>query len=248
MGLLVLAAGSALDAQPVALLEAAAAAGFGGIGLRLSHGRMPGPAELNRIRIRADDLGIVIHDIEVHRVGDGVDPRHLIDATASLGAGWLLAVSDLTDETATIDAFGALSREAAGSNVGIGIEYMAWTTPNGPASAIRIANASGCVVVADVLHHHRVGAGSVEMKDIVDSGVLGWVQICDAHDTVPTDLLHEARHDRLPPGRGVIALDEMLAPVGSGTVRSVEVQSEELARMTLKDRARLLAHAATRWA
>ena len=128
--MLVLAAGSMLHTSPIEMLELAAATGFDGVGFRLSHGRMPSTDELERIGKRADDLGIQVHDIEVHRVGEGTDAKPLIEACVMLRAPFLLAVSDLDDESATIDILGALSVEAATSGVAVGLEYMAWTTPN----------------------------------------------------------------------------------------------------------------------
>jgi sugar phosphate isomerase/epimerase len=246
--MLVLAAGSALDASPAVLLTAAAAAGFDGVGLRLSHGRDPGAAALREVSAMAGDLGLVVHDVEVHRVGDGVDPRELIEACAAVGAGRLLAVCDLPSRSAAIEGFGSLASAAREAGIEVGVEYMAWTTPDGPIDAIAIARDAGCTVVADVLHHVRVGAGQAEMRRLVGSGVLGWVQLCDASAEAPADLLHEARHDRLPPGTGALPLDALLAVVPGGVVRSVEVQSDVLsAQIDVVARSRLLAAASAPW-
>lgn len=246
--MLVLAAGSALELGPRALLDAAAAAGFDGIGLRLSHGRSPGGAALADVAHAARDLGLVVHDVEVHRVGDGIDPGELIDACAAVGAMRLLAVCDLPSRAAAVDGFGALAARARSSGIEVGIEYMAWTTPAGPLDAVSIAREAGCVVVADVLHHVRVGAGVDAMGELVAWGVLGWVQLCDGPEGAPQDLLHEARHARLPPGSGSIPLDDLLAVVPDGVVRSVEVQSDALsAHMDGVSRIALLAQASAPW-
>lgn len=247
--MLVLAAGNALEASPGELVEAAAAAGFGGVGLRLSHGRSPGAAALRELAVAADALGVVVHDVEVHRVGDGTDPTALIEAAVAVGARRLLAVSDLADTAATVDAFAVLARQAAGAGLEVGIEYMAWTNPSTPGAALEIARRTGCTVVADVLHHHRVGAGPEELRQLVASGLLGWVQLCDAPASAPADLLHEARHARLPPGQGALPLDRLFAEIPAPVVRSVEVQSEILsAQMNVSDRAALLARASAPWA
>ena len=159
MGALILAAGSALDADALGLLDAAASAGFDGVGLRLSHGRAGTLGELRAIRKRADDLGIFVNDVEVHRVGEGVGFEALLEAAAEVGARRILAVSDLSDLSRTVESVAALVSQARPLGIEVGVEYMAWTTPNTPADAIRVAKESGAVVVVDVLHHLRVGAG-----------------------------------------------------------------------------------------
>ena len=227
--MLVLAAGSVLQASPIEMLEAAAGAGFDGVGLRLSHGRMSPAAGLREIRMRADDLGLCIHDIEVHRVGEDTDAAPLVEACAALGAPFLLAVSDLADESATIDALSALSDTAALSGVAIGLEYMAWTMPKTAIDAVRVAHAARAKIVVDVLHHHRTGGGPSELRAIVDAGLLGWVQLCDAPYGAPNDLLHEARHARLIPAQGALPLAELIAVLPPAATISVEVQSDELA-------------------
>ena len=81
----------------------------------------------------------------------------------------------------------------------------------------------------DVLHHVRTGGGPNELREIVDAGLLGWVQLCDAPLGAPADLLHEARHDRLMPGHGALPLSELLAEIAIDVTISVEVQSDYLA-------------------
>ncbi len=244
-GPLVLAAGSALDSGPMELIQAAAGAGFDAVGLRLSHGRMPSPREITDVYRRANDLGVFIHDIEVHRIGEGTDVGPLIEAASTLGAAWLLVVSDLSEEAATIDEIARIGASARSAGVEIGLEYMAWTTPSDPGAALRVAQTADCSIVVDVLHHHRVGAGVLEMRDLVSSRRLGWVQLCDAPLSAPDDLVHEARHDRLTPGTGRLPLAALMGLIPDGIAVSVEVQSDALARsMTPAQRAVHLAAAA----
>lgn len=243
---LVLAAGSLLDGDATAVVDAAAAAGFDGVGLRLSgpHAVTDAPA----LRRRAEGQGVYVHDTEVHRLGaDRADPTTIVGCSAALGATALLVVSDLHDHDDTIRRVAELSEVCGRSGLVLGLEYMAWTDPSTPLAAIDVARATGCRLVVDVLHHIRVGAGVDELDAIVASGVLGWVQVCDAPLAAPPDgdLVQEARHGRLPPGRGELPLHELLDRVPDGVVISVEVQSDALAATAGVDRARLL-HDATR--
>ena len=247
--MLILAAGSMLDHPAQTLIEAAAAAGFDGVGLRLSGGEAP--AELAGLRTLADGAGIAIHDTEVHRhTRGGPGPEWLIEATVALGAGAMLMVSDDPDRAATTEAVAAAAEACRHAGIRLVIEYMAWVCPADPATALAVADAAGCDLVVDVLHHHRVGAGPAELAAIVDAGRLGWVQLCDAPADRPGTgteaLIDEARHHRLPPGHGGLPLAALLGPVPAGTPISVEVQSDELGAVAPVERARLLHGAARR--
>lgn len=240
---LVLAAGSMLDVDHEELIAHAAAAGFGGVGLRLTEDEQLDRDRLAALARRAADLGLAVHDVEVHRISAGRtvdDAARLIDAASVLGAPWVLVVSDLgrgegAGGNETIDELARIVDRASSAGVSIGLEYMAWTAPPDPIGALRMARATGARVVVDVLHHVRVGAGVRELSAIVRSGSLGWLQLCDAPraaptgSTAPDDLLHEARHARLPPGDGELPLGELLAVVPAEVAIAVEVQSEHLA-------------------
>jgi sugar phosphate isomerase/epimerase len=238
-GPLILAAGSMLDVPADILVDVAADAGFDGVGLRLSAEH--GSGDLRALRARAERYGIVVHDTEVHRIDTGAtDPGVLIERSVAVGASALLVVSDLADRARTRDALGHLTDRCHRAGLEVALEYMAWTTPSTPADAVAMAREVGCVLVVDVLHHVRVGAGRTELDEVVDRGVLGWVQLCDAPASATGDLVHEARHGRLPPGHGALPLVELLASVPTGTPISVEVQSDELRRLPPAERARLL--------
>ena len=129
--LVCLAAGSVLDADPYEVAEAAAAAGFDGIGLRLSGEHRLEDSGLARLRRRIDDLGLIVLDVEVHRIsGDWSLPAALLNAAAIVGARSLLVVSDDADVEATVDRLGQVSDAARAVGVGVALEYMAWTTPS----------------------------------------------------------------------------------------------------------------------
>ena len=78
---LTLAAGSMLDQPADVLIVAAAAAGFTGVGLRLSGEHAS--ADLVGLAKRARAVGVEIADVEVHRIGDpATDPQPLLDAAS----------------------------------------------------------------------------------------------------------------------------------------------------------------------
>lgn len=233
-----------LDHSPSVMIDAAAAAGFDGVGLRLSSPVTDahGVADVTATKHQAADRGIVIHDVEVYRIGSGEDPSPLVERAAAVGAAALLVVSDSDSRAETVDGIGRVVQIARPHGLRVAVEYMAWTDPSNPTDAVSIALDTGSDVVVDLLHHVRVGAGARELEAVVSSGTLAWVQICDgpAHAPADGDLIHEARHGRLVPGAGDLPLDELLACVPDDVVISVEVQSTELARIDPGDRARLL--------
>jgi sugar phosphate isomerase/epimerase len=244
---LVLAAGSMLDQTPSTLIDAAAAAGFDGVGLRISNPATDAHAvaDPSSVRRYAAHRSITIHDAEVYRIGSGDDPRPLVECAAAVGAGSLLVVSDTTVRSDTVAGVAALVELAGRHGIRVALEYMAWTDPASPHDAVAIAQETGCRVVVDLLHHVRVGADVADLRAVIDSGMLAWVQVCDAELTRPDDLIHEARHQRLLPGAGALPLSELLAAVGADTTVSVEVQSDELLAVEAHERAQLL-HDATR--
>jgi sugar phosphate isomerase/epimerase len=248
---LLLAAGSMLDADPLTLIDAAAGAGFDGVGLRLTSdadGLVARDADLAAYVERARQQRIAIHDVEVHRIDSTkTDPAPLIEAAATLGAEAVLVVSDLADVHGTERALGAFADRCRSAGVVAAVEYMAWTTPSSPALAVRLAEVTGAQIVVDVLHHHRLGASAAELADVVASGLLAWVQLADGVAGHPADLIDEARHHRLPPGEGELPLVELLDALAGDVTFTVEVQSDQLQRTYPPDeRARLLAGAANR--
>lgn len=242
-----------LDQPAETMIDASAAAGFDGVGLRLSgEHRVARPDELRR---RAVDLGVIVFDVEVHRVSaTSPDPGPLLDAALEAGAEAVLVVSDDSDRDRTIEALFHLMIECTTRRLVLGLEYMAWTTPSDPTTALEIAREVGCHLVVDVLHHARVGADTAELDAIIRSGRLGWLQLCDAAPpAVPPPrtrssleaLLHEARHGRRAPGDGALRLRELVERLPADTTVSVEVQSDELVAIEPFERARRL-HAAAR--
>ncbi len=236
-----------LDQTPTALIDAAAAAGFDGVGLRISN---PDTAahcvtDARAVRRHASARGISIHDVEVYRIGSDDEPGPLVERASAVGAAALLVVSDAPVRTDTVAGLAALVEMANRHCIRVALEYMAWTDPSGPLDAVAIAKETGCQVVVDVLHHVRVGADAADLRAVAESGTLGWVQVCDAAAAGSDDLVDEARHRRLVPGAGALPLTELLRCVGPDVTISVEVQSDELLTLGATERARLL-HDATR--
>ena len=247
---LILAAGCALDTPPLELVRAAAAAGFDGVGLRLSHDHACSADGLIAIGDEIRAHGLVLHDVEVHRITmHAGDPGPLIDAAAAAGARHLLVVSDIADDEMTVAELRRCAQRCAAAGITAALEYMAWTNPASSTRAVAMAEAADMCIVVDLLHHHRLGEGVEELRALVAGGRLGWVQLCDAPAAAPGNgiegLIDEARHRRMPPGHGGLPLRELLAEVPAHVPISVEVQSDELLSLAVIERSALLHRAAS---
>lgn len=246
---LTMAAGSFLDLSAEELLRVCGSVdGLRGFGLRLTGEHHLDPDQRATLGATAAARHLEIFDVEVLRIGSDFGPyisstEDLIEAAATLRARHVLVVADTKDRDHLRRELAHVVSVAAEHGIVVGLEYMAWTTPSFVDEARSLADAVGCRLVVDLLHHTRIGATAADLARIVADGSLGWVQICDAGP--PTDqLVHEARHRRRAPGRGVLPLAELLAEVPPSTPFSIEVQSDELRSVEPVERARLLTSAA----
>ena len=230
-----------LDAEPTRVAEVAASSGFAACGVRPRDVSSRAADELRR---RCDAVGVVLHDVEVARLGSDsdADVSRLAEFAVRAGSRELLVVSDLDGFAETEERLGRLCREVSGSGVSIALEYMAWVTPSSSHDARLLAGSTGSKVVVDALHH-RLGEEPAAIVELRDAGVLAWFQICDAQAGRPVDLVAEARGARLLPGEGALPLLEQLRAVGPDVAVAVEVQGIESRFPDLVERACLLREA-----
>lgn len=235
-----MAAGSFLDLSAEQLIELCSSSiHLQGIGLRVTGEQAVERSRWQEVRSVVEAKGIAITDVEVYRIGSPLGRQFesvdaLIEMAAAIGARNILVVGDVEDRDFIKGELQRIVDVARDHGVGVGLEYMAWTMPHSIDTARYLAQATGCRLVVDVLHHTRIGASVEDLAGIVSDGVLGWVQICDAADVPPlnrTSLIQEARHGRLLPGHGALPLADLLAVIPGDTTFSIEVQSDELLKL-----------------
>lgn len=252
---LFLAAGTVGDAAPTEVVDAAAAAGFVGVGLRLDPTAV-GDRALAAIRSRLDATGMALLDVEVVRLNTAHPAgshRRLVEVAAELGARWLLTVSELDDRRQAADELTELCETAHPYGLGVALEFMPFTEVRTLGHALELLAAvdrPNLGVLVDALHLHR-GGGDPSQLATIPNGRLAYAQLCDApgHAPAPDALAEEARHARLMPGDGGLDLGGFVAALPAGVPVSVEVQSDELAaRLDPVGRARLALRTAARFA
>lgn len=257
MNILSLAPLTVLPASPLEQIDAAHAAGFDAVGLRLQP-VMPtdidvmGNASLLRdIARRLDATGLKVLDIEVFRVGPRTDIASMLPAmefAASLGAKYMLCTSVLvaehraSEEPRTVKRFAELCE--AGARLGIKpmLEFMIYRSVGTIEDALRMVklvqhpNLGICV---DALHLSRSG-GTPDSLRKVDSGLLCYAQLCDAPAALPpaSQIPAEARSHRLYPGEGSLHLLELLDALPHGTPLSLEAPASHCAHLSVAQRAR----------
>lgn len=251
---LFLAAGTVGDAAPTEVVDAAVAAGFAGVGLRLDPTAV-GDRAIAAIRSRLDATGMRLLDVEVVRL-NAAHPagsyRRLVEIAAELGARWVLTVSELDNRGQATDQLTELCEAAHPCGLGVALEFMPFTEVRTLGQALELLAAVGrpnLGVLVDALHLHRSGGDRSQLATI-PNGRLAYAQLCDAPNRAPAPgaLAEEARHARLMPGDGELDLVGFVAALPAGVPVSVEVQSDELtARLDPVGRARLAARTGARF-
>jgi sugar phosphate isomerase/epimerase len=227
---------SLIELTPPELVEAAGAAGFTQVSIRLApasagevqHPMIGGTRMMRETLARMHDLGVAVHDVEIVRLtaeSEVLAFEPLIAAAAELGARWLLVAGDCDDEAAVAGRLGELGELGARYGIRMGLEFMPWRGIRTLQAALRVVDtaATGGVIV-DAIHLDRSGGTAADIAAVPESQ-WAFFQISDAPAVRPTtedELLFQARRARLPPGRGGLDLKGMLRAIPADSVISIE--------------------------
>lgn len=249
------------DEGPVAMIEAAAAAGFGAVGLPLRSGALrPLPTEIignppviRAIQTACRATGITVFDVEALVLGHEPGPddlRRTFETAAQIGASRMSCLGyepargpgDLPPQGAA-ERLAAIAAVAQEFGLLICVEFMAFRAINSLGAAAAIIAASGAEnarIVLDALHFHRTGATLAEVAAL-PPGLVSHLQLCDAAAPAPPPdaLAAEARGQRLLPGAGVIPLRGLIAALPETTPLSLEIPTAALAALPVARRARI---------
>lgn len=237
-----------LDATPPVLVQAAHAAGFSGVGIRLAPARLgeaPFPMAVGSGMLREtlatlNDCGLCVHDIEIVRIKPGFDAAALagvLDSAQALGARCLMVNVDDADAARAADSIGALAERARPHGLALGLEFMVYTALRSLAAARRMVAASkwdNVRVVVDALHFFRAGGVPADLREESAEGTEGadlidrhFMQLNDAPAQRHPGLsaAEEGRAHRLFAGEGELPVAQLLAHLAPGARLSVEAPS-----------------------
>ena len=231
-----------LALPPPALIDVAAAAGYGAVGLRLLSSTpggvawplMDDPALLRETVARSQATGIAVFDLEIVRLNAEFDVANYLpffEAGARLGARAMLVIGEDRDPSRLVQSFAALCEAARPFGLSADVEFMPWQPVCDLESAVRLVEAAGCPanagILVDALHFSRAGV----TLDAVRQLPRAWshyAQICDAPAQIPPtteERIQAARCERLLPGEGGIDLDGLFGALPALLPVSVEIPS-----------------------
>jgi sugar phosphate isomerase/epimerase len=250
-----------LDADPIALIDAAAAGGFDAVGLRIVPALaaseitdVVGDAGLQRrIRQRLSETGLKILDVEAI----WLKPETRIEALkpalgtgAELGAKYVLTIA-LDDDMARLsDNFGKLCAAAFACGLRTMLEFIPYsvlgTLQKAHAFLTETAPADAGLLV-DALHLSRSGGHPSDIA-AYDPALFSYIHLCDAPQTKPPPEQNrdEARGNRLYPGDGELWLDAFIAAFPPDTPIAVEAPNAATGNLPIAERARLAGEATRR--
>ena len=250
-------------AHPLDHIDAALAAGFQSVGLRLVPPTPGDPmvpvvgdeALVRRLLERLDATGIEVLDVETLWIRPETDVRSLrpmLDVAQRLGARSLLTMGVDTNATRMAETFAALCDEAREFDMSVGIEFSAYTEVPNLAAADRLVAAAGRAngkILIDALHFARSGGVPNDLNHI-DPQRLAYCQLADARGPRPTNplaLRDEARGGRYLPGQGELPLADLLRALPPGLPLSVEAPCAAHAGLSVAERAMLAGDAVRRF-
>ncbi|MGH3315361.1 MAG: sugar phosphate isomerase/epimerase family protein [Nocardioidaceae bacterium] len=210
--------------DPLTMVDAAQAGGFGSLGMTLwAPDEDCAPVCRDRrlreeVRRRVEDTGLPVSDVGVvvlrPRVDMAIVERVLVTARA-LGARQIIVMNADDDRHRAVATLRAVADLAGSYEQRVGVEFMPYSSTRTVADGLRLAEdteADNVGLVLDVLHLFRSGGTAADLREPL-LRALHLVQICDAErvSPAPDQLRAEALGGRLHPGEGELPLDRVLA-------------------------------------
>ncbi len=244
------------------LVDAAAEAGFQGVGLRLMAPPTPGAlvehalndsALIAETRRRLDDSGLQVLDVEAIWVDPSVivaDYERMFEIAATLGAHHAVAMIHDPDDVRGTASFAELCGLAAPYGVTVNLElakYSAVKSIDQAARVVELCGAQNAAVLIDTLHFARSGGTASDARRY-QPRLAPYIQIADARRDPPADVSmyrDEALNWRLDPGTGDLPLAPLLQALPDDTPLSVETPDRNLDYLSAVERARRALRATT---
>lgn len=210
-----------LGCPPPEMTYIAARAGYDYVSIRPIYMGLPGEPnyaladnkEMFRQTKRAlADTGVKIHDIELARVTNEIDPKQYLPAfevSAELGATNVLSSIWTDNREVYLEKFAQLCDLAKPFGMKVDLEYVPIASVNNLTDAthvLRTVNRDNAGLMIDVYHFHRAHDRLEDLMELPKSW-FHFAHLCDAPETIPAkieDVRQELREGRLYVGEGGI--------------------------------------------
>lgn len=219
-----------MGCAPPEMTYVAARAGYEYVSFRPIYMGLPGEPnyalaekpEMRRQTKRAlASTGVRLHDIELARIYDGVDPKTYLPAfevAAEFGARAVLSSIWTDDRTFYLDKFAELCDLARPYGFTVDLECVpiaSVRTLAGALDVLRSVERENAGLMIDTHHFHRARDNPADL-DQVPRGWFHFAQICDAPAEIPTqreEMIRILREARLDLGSGGIDVAEILGHI-----------------------------------
>jgi sugar phosphate isomerase/epimerase len=216
-----------LGCAPPEMTYIAARAGYEYVSFRPIYMGLPGEPNyclaenkemLQQTKAALSSTGVQLHDIELARIYDGLDPKKYVPAmevAAELGGKHVLSSIWTPQREFAIERFAELCDLAKPFGLTVNLEFVTFADVKNLKEALdvlRTAKRKNCGIMIDTLHFNRSRV-SVEELDEVPREWFHFAHLCDAPAEIPTTregLIFTARDARLYPGEGAIDIAAIL--------------------------------------
>lgn len=236
-------------------IDAAHAAGFGGVGLRLNPLLPTDPVIAGNPQAQQDieaalaRTGLQVIEVGVFPITAGINVEALAPVLAfshKIGARFLTCPVEDTDKFRRIENFIRLCELAETCGLDALIEFNPYSACPDLEAAVNIVTASGrsnAKLLIDALHLSRSGGKPSDLMTI-DPDLVALVHLCDAPpppqgNRSQDELRKESRTARMYPGEGALWLAELLDVISPSVPLSIEAPSAAHAHLPAGERARL---------
>lgn len=216
-----------LGCPPPEMTYIAARAGYDFVSIRPIYMGLPGEPNydlannkemLRQTKTALATTGLKLHDIELARIYDGLDPKKYLPAlevAAELGGSSVLSSIWTPERNFAIECFAELCDLAKPFGLTVDLEFVTWADVRNLKEAmavLRAADRENCGIMIDTLHFHRSRV-ALEELDEVPRHWFNFAHICDGPADIPSTkegLIHTGRDERLYVGEGAIDIAAIL--------------------------------------
>ncbi|MCY0093424.1 sugar phosphate isomerase/epimerase family protein [Hoeflea ulvae] len=238
-------------------VDAAAFAGFDGVGIRICGRNLHDDsfvsligdrAAIRSLRRTAESGGVEIHNISAYQFYPDLTKDHLdrvVDTAGEIGAKVLVVNCFIEDEALALDLFSHYAMRAREAGLRLALEFLPYSVIVDLRAAerfLKLSGASDAGILLDALHLERSGDVPADIAR-VDPEKIVFAQLCDAKagtgERDPAKLMQEARTARLRLGAGDLPLRAFVEALPVGL--DLEYEVADLANKHLPPRERAVA-------